>query len=419
MEPALVLALVGIMLAVAYVAAVVFRRVRIPDVLWLLILGGALGPWGGLVDVDWMMGVIPLLAALAVIVILFDGALEVTPRLLRDVGGRSVVLSAGVFTGTTLACGAVAHLLLDLPWTSALLLGMAFGGAGIAIIVPLAKRMDLGSGARTVILLEAVNSDILVILGVFVGATAVAAGTLGGVAKTVLLALGVGAAAGLATGWLWSRWLRVARENAYVMTFASLILLYAGVEAAHGSGPLAVLLFGIVVGNAKHPRVAELAGQNTRFLVGQDAGPVAGQHVMGSHLVAFHNEIAFFIRAFFFVAVGAVTDWGLLTDPVFLLAGGLLTLTVAAVRGLMAQAVLWTSTLSAWDRMVTGLLFPLGLVTAAVSVVPHQLGIPGTRSFPGIAAVVIVLTNVLATVALFVAARMHGHPGIAPAAPLK
>jgi len=401
-ETEAILALIGGVLAVAYLGSLLFRRGRVPDVLWLLLLGGILGPWLGALDAAVVERALPLVAALALIVILFDGAMEVTPRLLRSVGARSLLLSLSVFTATSLACSAVAWLALDLPWPQTLLLGMAFGGAGIAIIVPLARRMDVAPAAMTVVLLEAVASDILVILGVYAVATAVAVGASAGtVAGTVVAAFGIGGALGLAAGWLWSRWLRIARENAYVMTFAALVVLYAMVEALNGSGPLAVLLFGILIGNSRHPHVR----------------PAGAPAVPGPTLVAFHNELAFFIRAFFFVAVGASTDWSLLTDRGFLLAGGALAVTVAAVRFAVAHVVLLGSGLSAWDRMVTGLLSPMGLVTAAVSVIPHQMGVPGTRHFPGVAAIVIVLTNVLATVALFVAGWLHARRGRpAPAA---
>src|SRR5688572_19863530 len=137
MDVVVTLAVTGASLVFAFAAAAAFRKTHIPDVLWLLLLGALLGPVLGLMDPETVRIALPFVAALAVILILFNGALEVNPQQLRSHGGVSVRLSMAVFAVTALLCGVVARYVAELPWTVALLLGMCFGGAGIAIIVPL------------------------------------------------------------------------------------------------------------------------------------------------------------------------------------------------------------------------------------------------------------------------------------------
>lgn len=395
---------VGAALGVAFLASSMFRRTQVPDILFLLLTGAVLGPWLGIIDVSGAAKALPFLAALAIITILFDGALEVRPEQLRRYGGRSVVLSFTVAAVTTVVCGAVAHAVAELPWTPALLLGLCFGGAGIAIIVPLARRMRVSPEANTVILLEAVTSDIFVIVGMSIACTVIASGAVG-VDLTVEMVLHVLLAGliGPAAGWLWSRFLVRWGEasNAYVATIAALLVVYGGTEALGASGPLAVLLFGLMVGNAKALPVE----------TGLERPALPNQ------LIEFHHEIVFFVRAAFFVCMGAVARWDLLAHPEFLGTGLLLALAVAACRAAGVFGVLGNSSLSRWDKVATALLFPMGLATAAVSVIPRSFGLAGGDVIVAYAAVVIVLTNVLATLAVFAGAsiRRRRMPAGAPA----
>jgi cell volume regulation protein A len=385
---------IGAAVAIAFVASAIFQKTHIPDILFLLGAGALLGPVLHLADVKAVQDALPILSALAIITILFDGSLEVTPAHLRAFGVPAVGVSITVITTTTVLCAMVAHFVAGMGWTLALLLGLCFGGAGIAIIVPLARRMTVSPGAMTVILLEAVTSDIFIIVGMFIACTLVVAHTVG-VSLSVRLALiiAIALATGPATGWLWSRFL--ARwghaTNAYMATLAFLLLVYAGTEAIGGSGALAVLLFGIVVGNAK----------------GRPVGSGLRNRVFRGELVAFHHEVVFFVRAAFFTGLGAVTRWSLLKQPAFLTTGLLLGLAVAACRSLGVVVALGRSGLSRWDRVATALLFPMGLATAAVSIVPRSFKIAGGDRIVDYAAVVIVLTNVLGTLAVFAGSSLR------------
>jgi potassium/hydrogen antiporter len=394
--PVLALLAMGTAVAVAFLASAVFRRTHIPDILFLMGTGALLGPVLHLADTEALQSALPVLGALAIITILFDGALEVTPAHLRSFGVPAVGLSVTVLVTTTVLCAFVGHFMADLSWTASLLLGVCFGGAGIAIIVPLARRMGVSHEANAVILLEAVTSDIFVIVGMTLACTLVALGSIGAaLGLRVLLILAIAGAVGPLAGWMWARFLSRwgHTTNAYMATLAFLLLVYAVTETLGGSGALAVLFFGVVVGNAK----------------GRPAGSGLRNQVFARELVAFHHEVVFFVRAAFFTGLGAVTRWELLQDPTFLFTGLLLAASVGACRALGVGVALGRSGLSAWDRVATSMLFPMGLATAAVSVVPRAFGIPGGDLIVDYGAVVIVLTNVLGTLAVFAASAIRSR----------
>ena len=385
---------IGAAVAVAFVASALFRKTHVPDILFLLGTGALLGPVLHLADASAVQSALPVLGALAIITILFDGALEVTPNHLRSFGVPAVGLSITVLATTTVLCAVVAHQFAGMAWTAALLLGLCFGGAGIAIIVPLARRMGISHDANAVILLEAVTSDIFVIVAMFIACTIASVGVIGfDLALELLLIVAIALATGPAAGWLWARFLGRwgHTTNAYMATLAVLVLVYALTEILGGSGALAVLLFGIVVGNAK----------------GRPVGSGLRNQVFARELVAFHHEVVFFVRAAFFTGLGVVTRWELLQGRGFLVTGLLLALAVGVCRSIGVGVALGKAGLSRWDRVATAMLFPMGLVTAAVSVVPLAFDIPGAQLIVDYAAVVIVLTNVLGTLAVFVASALH------------
>lgn len=395
MEASIALAAVGATLVFAFAAGQLFRRHRIPDIPLLLGLGGVLGPWTGIVDAGATATAMPFIAALALVMVLFDGALEVTPEALRSQGRFGLAMAFVAFTLTTLVCGAIGYWLAGLSLSVSLLLGMCFGGAGIVIILPMAKRLDVSSEGRTVVLMEAVVSDILVILAVTSTVTVLLAGVLdAGIAVSLVRALGVAGALGVVSGWLWGRFItRASIENTYGVTLAVLLLVYAATETLEGSGPLAVLVFGLLVSRAMR----------------QAKTTVRGRKTLDTQLIDFHQEAMFFVRAFLFVGIGVMARWDLLVQPVFLAIGIVLTFGVAISRA-GAVALTLRSDISGWDRTAVALLFPMGLVTAAAALLPQAAGVPGTEILDEYAAVVIVLTNLAAAVAVFVAVRMRPRP---------
>src|SRR5579885_597148 len=54
----------------------VFKRTNVPDVVWLILMGLFLGPLTGLVRADLLAGIAPYFAALTLIVILFEGGIQ-------------------------------------------------------------------------------------------------------------------------------------------------------------------------------------------------------------------------------------------------------------------------------------------------------------------------------------------------------
>ncbi len=117
-------------------------RTKIPSILLLLLVGLAVGPITGLLDVDALLGdlLFPVVS-LSVAVILFEGGLSLR---LRDIeGNRWVVrnlISVGVVMTWLLTAGA-ALVLLGLSLELSLILGATLVVTGPTVIIPLLKQI--------------------------------------------------------------------------------------------------------------------------------------------------------------------------------------------------------------------------------------------------------------------------------------
>jgi potassium/hydrogen antiporter len=385
-----VLAVAGLVLLAGVLADLAFRSMRVPDVM-VLILAGVL--IGYAFNATFLATLAPLLGTVAILVILFDGGLEIRIDELRTGVTSGVLLAVVVFSLTSLLAAFVGYLWLELTSSLAALFGMMFGGAGVAIVIPLVRSLGVSSNAVTIVSVEAAVSDVLVVLGVYGLSSALALHNTRpeGMAGALALAFGVAIVAGLGAGWLWSRVLAAPWSEGfqYPLTLAAVLLLHVVVEHAHGNGPLAVLAFGLVIGNST--RAVGFA-QRTR---GSRQAQEPTVPVFGAGPLAFHHQVVFIVRAFFFVALGATLEVALLRSPIILWVGVMVAVAVAAARWL--GTLLVVRGLPPHEGRAVAFMFPLGLAAAALSQVPHsRFQLPGTEHFPAYAMVAIVATNLLA-----------------------
>jgi NhaP-type Na+/H+ or K+/H+ antiporter len=175
-------------------------RLQIPAIVFLLAGGLLAGPVTGLLDPDRLLGdaLFPLVS-LAVAVILFEGALGLGWRGVREAGSTVwKLLTVGAFVtfaGTTLA----ARFLLDVQWDLALLLAAVLVVTGPTVIGPIVKAIGLRGRVAAILESEGTLIDpIGAILTVFVFQALFASEHGGSIVDDVVTTFGIGAGIGLA-----------------------------------------------------------------------------------------------------------------------------------------------------------------------------------------------------------------------------
>jgi potassium/hydrogen antiporter len=249
----------GVVVLVSIVATRVAASVGLPSLLLYLALGIVLGE-----DVLGLKfddaQVAQNLGSAALAVILVEGGLTThwsDIRALLAPAGLLASLGVGISTVVT---AAGAHVLLGLPWQTALLLGAIVSSTDAAAVFAVLRVLPLPR--RVSGLLEAesgFNDGPTVILVIVFSQTPfhVSAASLVG---TLAYELAAGAAIGLLVGWLGGLALpRLAlpASGLYPLaTFALAVVAFAAAGAAHASGFLAAFLAALVLANVGLPHRA-------------------------------------------------------------------------------------------------------------------------------------------------------------------
>ena len=244
------------------VLAVLFNRlsqwIRIPAPALFLIgatVAAALFPELGLlprtIDIQ--------LATVALVVILFDGGLHIGWKRFARVGGAVTLLGVVGTALTAAAIAVLAHVLFGFDWQVSLLLGAALSPTDPAVVFSVLGKKEIEGRTGTILEGESgANDPVGIALMIsLLGATGGGMDAIAGGALEFGLQIVIGAVVGLVGGWLVVRLLRhVSLPSAAlfaVLTIAAAGVIYGGATLLHGSGFLAVLLAGILVGDAKAP----------------------------------------------------------------------------------------------------------------------------------------------------------------------
>ena len=251
-------ALLGGLLVLAFVANRLAQRTRVPDAVVLILTGMMLGPVFGLVDASKFENVTRGFGTLALILILFEGGLELDVReTMRHLGG-GLMLSWSAYIITVAFVAGVARWTMLLPWRASVLAGAVLGCVSSTIMLPVLQQIPLRKPVKLTLLLESSIGDVLAVLtvGALLNISKPHASLVKELFGGFVFEVGISILFGIAAGLLWSWLMPLLSEQRFwhALTFAAVLLLYAGTSAVKASGLFAVLVFGIVLANLPQVR---------------------------------------------------------------------------------------------------------------------------------------------------------------------
>ena len=286
------------LLVFAYLVDAFGRRFRVPSVV-LLILSGlvlrqVLDSLG--VHLRWVDPIVPILGTLGLILIVLEGALDLTVT--RDRRRLIAVSAASAVLGFAVALALFAvlfHLALRMPWTLALLAAMPFAVISSAVAIPSAA--PLPEAPREFVVYESSLSDIVGVLVFY--AWLEADGSVDQFAVDLLGGSGLSlVAAALAAIGLFYLINKVEGHVRFLPLLAGLVLMYAIGKAMHLSPLILVLVCGLLLNNPHLLRRLRPLQKLHDAAYDQTLREFKG-------LVA---ELTFATKSFFFVLLGYWTD---------------------------------------------------------------------------------------------------------------
>ncbi len=373
----------GVVILLGVAGEAFFKKTGVPDIIFLMIFGVLIGPVLGIIGPEAVIQIVPYFAALALIIIMFDGGLNLDIKHVIKTAHFSVVLAVLGFILSVAMIAAAAFYILAWPILDSILLGSIVGGSSSVIVFGLVRNIKIGDETKSMLSFESALTDILATIIAFVLFEAVLAGQfdLQTIQETFGRAVVVGLALGLGVGvpWMYITTKLGNVQHAYMLTLGVLFVLFFFATSFGESGALTALVFGLMLGNKSH--LARVLRFKLPKIETDDPT---------------HNQLTFLIRSFFFVFVGLMASFGQIEYVIF---GVLITVAVYFGRSIIVRITL-TKRFSRLDKVVTTSMIPRGLAAAVLATYPVTLGLPNAEAYPQIIFFIILSSVVITTIGL-------------------
>jgi len=367
------------LLVLAVVANRLSRLTRVPDIVVLLLFGVALGPVTHRIAPDFFQHSIGIIGMLALILILFEGGLELRlHEVVRNLSG-ALLLSVVCFGLSVYLVGVVTHYLLHFSWIDGLLIGAALGSTSGSVVLPALQQIDAPDYLKVTLTLESSLGEILAVLTVgalvtIAGTESLFSGLVVGFSRHVIVDVVLGVGAGF--NWRFLLPLYAGQQYANALNLGVVLAVFSIGRVSGGSGLLAELIFGLTLSNL--PRSPHFTRQ-------------------GARMMAFHAEFTFLVRSFFFVVLGIMAQV-ISRSYILPIIAILVALLIARLLALYLTRWSIRESTSA-DTELLFLMLPRGLITAVLALQIVSARGADFNFLPAMAFTVVLVTNVFVIVA--------------------
>ena len=351
-----VLGFVGILLIIGFLADYLFRKTRFPDILILIVLGYLIGPVFHIVNPSEIAPASQVIAGLALVVILFNGGLDLEFAKVLSSAPRALILVIVGIVVSMASTAAFAYYLMGWGFMDSFLLGAILGGTSPSIVMPLISRVKLPDEVSSILSLESAFNGAIVIVVALVILEVITTGQTGNTALMVVekisLQVFLGGLIGVIAGivWLWALTLLEGETYDDILTLAIAFLLYFTVESMNGSGVIFAITFGLMLGNGVE--VAKFLGIKRTVVI----------HEL---MKKFHSQMSFLIKTFFFVYLGILVSFQRIE---FIVIGILILLALLGARYIAIRISTCRGCFEKDDIQTMIVMMPRGLAAAIMAI---------------------------------------------------
>ncbi len=385
--------LIGGIIFLGFFGMLFFKHTKIPDVLLLMILGMLIGPIFHIVNPASFSAITPYFAALALIIILFEGGLEL--NIFKVIGVISRATGFGVLIFLFSVAFTAIAMCVFFSWTiyQGILLGAVLGGSSSEIVMAIMSRIKGPENVKTLLTLESAITDVLcIIVSIsvieFILSKSISMSAIG---NSLLGSFSISAVIAAAFGMFWISLLKKFSdlEYGYLLTLASTFILYAFVESIKANGAVAALVFGLLLANAED--IAKML-------------KLDGEYAIKRAIISFHKEISFFIRTFFFVYIGILININSIANSRYILMALFAVIAIVTAR----QLGVWLSGKFSEEvrenAPILDAMLPRGLAAAVLASLPASMGV-NIAGFVEISFLVIIATNLITTISIYLISK--------------
>lgn len=391
MEKAIVLIFIGLLVFLAHLFVQMFEKTKVPDILYLIIIGVIIGPILKLIRPEDFGKVGHIFSTVALVVILFEGGLETSFELLKKAFRGTMLLSIASFFITAALLSAIFYFFKFFDLKYSILISSILAGPAPAIVIPLSRQLKLSDKAKTTLTLESVLGEalcILITLAIFESIEMNEMMT-GKAIGRIFSSFFVASVLGIAAGYFWSIILNKVRElrNAIFTTPAFTLILYGLCDLLGFSGPIGVLAFGVTLCNVKLIKIPILSERIK-------LNPIEHNEIEKM----FFGEIVFMLKTFFFVYLGLsiqFTNMFSFFTAILIIAVILLTRIISVLISTERKST------TKWEAGIMSVMISKGLATAVLASIFVEKGFDRGEYIQSVIYNTILLSVILTSLYIF------------------
>ena len=249
----LTIAIIGLLIFTAHLFSEIFSRKRIPDVLFLIIIGLLIGPVFHWLSPESLGNAGSLFSGITLVTILFESGTQLRFTALKDSFRGALRLTALNFVLSAVAIWLVGWLILELDPIVSMILGCMLGGTASAVVIPIVRQMHMSEKPAIMLILEAAIGNVFSIVLALALMQAIKSrhvefgAILGDIFSSFILATVMGLFGAI----FWALILDKVRNIKYsILTTPAFVFIIYGINEWMGfSGAIAALAFGIGMAN--------------------------------------------------------------------------------------------------------------------------------------------------------------------------
>lgn len=357
MVDAIIITFLGVLLFASLIFSYLTKRYYIPDVLLLFLIGLILGPITGLISSQDIGHFGQLFALITLSIILFEAGLRIKIKSLWASLGSALWLIFLNLAATIFLVALIGVFFFNLPLAWGVAIGTILGSTSAAVIIPLVQSLGLKRETTSLLKIEAILNNIVVIVLVMAAMEAIELGafSLMSLFKDLILIFSLSILWGFLWGWIWPWMLLRLRgiQNTLFVTPALILIIFGAAEWLGANGAIAVFIFGITLGNLSENgfSILRFVAKDKPFYLAQKEKTL-------------FSSLAFLLKTYFFIFIGISIN---LSKPLYILWAGFIALALLGLRWVILS-VFFDWHLPKMDRFIIKIMYPKGLTESALLV---------------------------------------------------
>jgi len=320
--------ILGIIILVGFLGNLLFSKTKIPESIFLMIIGILLGPVFNMVSGKFFLDNASFLISLALVIVLLDSGLSLNISKTLKNTPTAFFFTILVMLSTIAIVSAVTVIFFDWSLINGVFLGIIGSGTTTITISHLVEKISVGKNTKTLLILESIVNDITLITAVSILISFVISSGKASIAKIIFNELVISIILGIVFALIWAFvFLKYIHGNklAYIFTLGFAFAIFDSVKFFGFNGAISVLVFSLSLGN--YSSLINKIKKYSKILtpIKTDISLVRG----------INTEITFLMRTLFFVFLGVIFNiklirWGIIIFVLVIVIGEVVSRYVAS-----------------------------------------------------------------------------------------